>query len=207
MQLIKKHFPKEHKFHKIFNKNTLKLSYSCIPNIKTKINAHNRNIVQNTLSKNAKLCNCQPKENCPMNGICLKESLDYYATISCNDKNYKPKLYKGSCETTIKKRFSNYKKSFNVPLYKHDTKLSTEYWILKMKQLNLQISWNIKGVYKSYNPISKCFNLCLTEKLEILDDSDRNLLNKRSEIISQCRLKNKYKLKTLASNTTSGDVI
>ena len=26
LQLIKKHFPKEHKFHKIFNKNTLKLS-------------------------------------------------------------------------------------------------------------------------------------------------------------------------------------
>ena len=44
LQLIKKHFPKEHKFHKIFNRNTLKLSYSCMPNIKTKINAHNREI-------------------------------------------------------------------------------------------------------------------------------------------------------------------
>ena len=41
LQLIKKFFPKEHKFHKIFNRNTLKLSYSCMPN-KTKINAHNR---------------------------------------------------------------------------------------------------------------------------------------------------------------------
>ena len=38
-----------------------------------------------------------------------------------------------------------------------------------------------------------------TEKLEILDDPDKNLLNKRSEIISQCRHKNKYRLKTLAS--------
>ena len=45
-----------------------------------------------------------------------------------------------------------------------------------------------------------------TEKLEILDDPDKNLLNKRSEIISQCRHKNKYRLKTFASNTTSGDV-
>ena len=51
LQLIKKHFPKEHKFHKIFNRNTLKLSYSCMPNIKTKINAHNRDILQNTPSK------------------------------------------------------------------------------------------------------------------------------------------------------------
>ena len=69
-----------------------------------------------------------------MNGACLKEILVYYAIVSCNDKNYKPKLYKGSCKTSFKKRYSNHKKSFNVPLYKHDTKLLTEYWNLKMKQ-------------------------------------------------------------------------
>ena len=51
LQLIKKHFPKEHKFHKIFNRNTLKLSYSCMPNVKTKINAHNMVTLRNTLSK------------------------------------------------------------------------------------------------------------------------------------------------------------
>ena len=135
-----------------------------------------------------------------MNGDCLKEILIYYATISCNDKNYEPKLYKGTYETRFKKR------SFNVSFYKHDTKLSTEYWDLKMKQLNPQISWKIKRINKSYNPTSKCCSLCLTEKLEILDNPDKNLLNKRSEIISQCRHKNKYRLKTLASNMTSGDV-
>ena len=85
LQLIKKHFPKEHKFHKIFNR------YYCISNIKTKINARNRQIIRNTPSKH---CNFQQKGNCPMNGACL--SLLCYATINCNDKNYKPKLYKGS---------------------------------------------------------------------------------------------------------------
>ena len=204
LQLIKKNFPKEHKFHKIFNRNTLKLSYSCMLNIKTKINAHNREILRKTPSENTKHCNCQQKENCQMNGACLEESLVYYATISCKDKNYQPKLYKGSCETIFKKRYSNHKKSFNVPLYRHDTKLSTEYWKLKTKQLNPRIS--IKGMYKSYNPTSKRCNLCLTEKPEILDDLDKNLLNKRSEIISQCRHKNKYRLKTLASSMTSGDI-
>ena len=130
-----------------------------------------------------------------------------YATISCNDKNYKPKQYKGSCETSFKKRYSNHKKSFNVPLYKHDTKLSTEYWNLKMKQLNSQISWKITGIYKSYNGTSKRCNLCLTEKLKRLGDPDKILLNKRSEIITQCRYRNNYRLKTLASNTTLGEVI
>ena len=69
----------------------------------------------------------------------------YYANISCSNKNYKPKLYKGSCKITSKNRYSNQTKSFNVPLYKQDTKLSTEHWNLKTKQLNPPTSWKIKG--------------------------------------------------------------
>ena len=117
--------------------------------------------------------------HCPMNGDCLKESLVYYATINCNDKNYKPKLYKGNCKTSFRKRCSNHKQSFNVPF-----QLSTKYRNLKMKQLYPQISWKIEGIYKSYNPTSKRCKLYLTEKLKILADPDKNLFNKRSEIIS-----------------------
>ena len=169
-----------------------------MPNIKTKLNAHNRVILRNTPSKNAKHCNFQQKEQCPMSSDCLKESLVFYATISCE--------YKGSCETSFKKRYTNHKKSFNVRFYNHDTKLSTEYRNLEMKQLNPQISWKIKEIYKSYNPTSKRCNPCLTKKLELLDDPDKNLLNERSEIISQCRHKNKYRLNTLESSMTPGDI-
>ena len=42
IKLISKHFPPNHKFVKIFNKNTIKLSYSCMPNIRSKINGHNK---------------------------------------------------------------------------------------------------------------------------------------------------------------------
>ena len=63
-------------------------------NIKTKTIVHNRDILPNKPSKIAKQCNSQQKENCPMNGASLKESLVYYATISCNNKIYKPNLYK-----------------------------------------------------------------------------------------------------------------
>ena len=34
LSLIDQHFPKSHSLHKIFNRNTLKLSYSCMTNIK-----------------------------------------------------------------------------------------------------------------------------------------------------------------------------
>ena len=37
LKLIKKHFPKHHKFNKIFNTNTIKLSYSCTTNMKNLI--------------------------------------------------------------------------------------------------------------------------------------------------------------------------
>ena len=76
----------------------------------------------------------------------------------------------------------------------------------KPSLINPRISWKIKKIYKSYNPNSKRCNLCLTDKLEILDDSDKNLLNKRSEIISQCRQRNSYKLKTVESSMTSGGI-
>ena len=34
----------------------------------------------------------------------------------------------------------------------------------------------------------------LNEKLAIIDDPDKNLLNERSEVISQCRQRNNFKL-------------
>ena len=40
LSLIDKHFPPYHKLHKLFNRNNVKIRYSCLPNIKSKINAH-----------------------------------------------------------------------------------------------------------------------------------------------------------------------
>ena len=37
LHLINKHFPPTHKYRKISNRNTIKISYSCMPNIKSKI--------------------------------------------------------------------------------------------------------------------------------------------------------------------------
>ena len=45
LSLIDKHFPKSNPLHKIFNRNTLKLSYSCMGNIKTIISNHNKAVI------------------------------------------------------------------------------------------------------------------------------------------------------------------
>ena len=143
-RLLNKNCPPGHKLYKIFNKNTLKLSDSCMPNLKAKIDGHNKKILENTPPPKTKLCNCLKKENCPMREGCLTENVLYYARISCDNKTYKPKLYKGICVTTFKKRYANHKKSFNAEKNKNDTKLSTEYWKLANKNLHPQISWSIK---------------------------------------------------------------
>ena len=99
---------------------------------------------------------------------------------------------------SAKTAYANHKKSFNVEKNKNDTKLSTKYW--RLTNNKPRISWSIKGNYKLYNPNSKRCSLRLHEKLEIVGDPKNILLNKRSEVISQCHHRNKYKLKTLVSN-------
>ena len=44
LNLVEKHFPKEHKLHKSFNKNTLKVSCSYSQNMTQIINSHNRKV-------------------------------------------------------------------------------------------------------------------------------------------------------------------
>ena len=45
LNLIKKHFLKTNKLHKILNKNTVKINYSCKSNISSVISGHNKLVV------------------------------------------------------------------------------------------------------------------------------------------------------------------
>ena len=66
--LIKRHSNKKnYKFHRIFNKNTIKISYSCLPNMRNIINTHNKKILE-AENKTKKTCNCRNKTNCQFSG-------------------------------------------------------------------------------------------------------------------------------------------
>ena len=200
IELIEKHFGPRHKFRKLFNKNNVKLSYSCMPNMKSIINAHNRKVLNDKNETNRRTCNCHNQETCPLNGNCLaKESL-YEATIKSDLPNYKEKLYKGISEPPFKKRFKNHEKSFNHKGYMNDSALSQEVWKIKEKGGSYQITWNIVRKCPGYNPETKRCILCLSEKLDIAQYEGSDLLNKRSEIISKCRHQNKYALAKFDSN-------
>jgi len=109
LNLLNKHFDTNHPYHKIFNRNTLKISYRCMENFKTKILKRNNKILNNlNLKQQEKTCNCR-KEKCPLNNNCLSKNIIYQATIKTDDIT---KFYVGSTSTTFKNRYSNHKASF-----------------------------------------------------------------------------------------------
>ena len=75
LRLVKRHFPKENPLHKIFNKNTLKVSYSCMGNVASVLSAHNRNILYPKKSEFG--CNCRSKTDCTVNSKCLTPKIVY----------------------------------------------------------------------------------------------------------------------------------
>ena len=126
---LKKHFPKEHVLHKVFNKNTVKLSYSCVKNVSAIISSHNKKILKNDKNEEQK-CNCRNKNDCPLGNNCLVRNTVYEATVT-NDKNDVVKQYIGGAETTFKERFRNHKKDFNNEQYRKSSALSKYVWSLK----------------------------------------------------------------------------
>ena len=79
-KLIDKHFPRSSKLHKIFNRNTIKVSYSCTENMSMIIRKHNKNIINNKATPTTPPCNRRKKTECLLNGNCQQLSVIYKAT-------------------------------------------------------------------------------------------------------------------------------
>ena len=86
LKLLDTEFIEEHVLHKIFKRNTVKISYSCMPNLKQNIDGHNKSILHNRMVP-PRPCNCRVKTECPLSGNCLKGSVVYQATVSTEDRN------------------------------------------------------------------------------------------------------------------------
>ena len=93
LNLVNKHFPPHHKFSKIFNRNNMKISYSCMPNMKSRINIHNKTVTKAQPSAQARTCNCINKSKCPLNNKCLSNTVLYKASITLTTENYRNKIY------------------------------------------------------------------------------------------------------------------
>ena len=129
LRLINKHFHRGTKLNKIFNKNSLKVSYSCMPNMSSVIKSHNARVIKGKVDKSPKkMCNCRVKNNCPLNGKCLSKSVVYKATVTSNNMS---KEYIGLAGNTFKERFNNHSKSLRQKKYSKETELSKYVWDLE----------------------------------------------------------------------------
>ena len=127
-----------------------------------------------------------------MDGNCLQKCFVYQAQVdSANSRKY----YLGMSKDEFKTRYNNHAMSSRNKGHENRTELSKFVWELKDKGEDFTIKWSVAAKASLYICDSKRCDLCLTEKLLIAKADPRTLLNKRSEIVSKCRHRNKFTLK------------
>ena len=190
--LVRECFPKQNELSKIFNKNNVKVTYSCLPNMGARISGNNKSKLNEKPVEIVKKCVCRKK--CPVDGNCTKIDTIYEAVITdSNDNTFK---YIGKSSTTFIKRYRNHLKAIKNKKYIKDCELSKKAWELKDAKNKFKINWNIRKQAKSYSPGNAFCNLCLQEIHDIIFYSESTtLLNTRNELYKKCRHKTKFKLK------------
>ena len=178
---------------KIFTRSTMKVAYSTTRNMKAHIAAHNRRILSKE-EESREGCNCRESgDPCPLEGQCLQGPLVYKATVTTKESNPITKIYHGMTGSTFKKRYGGHKHDFKHK-DKYGTTLSRHIWRLRDIKVKYSIKWEIKEKAPIYKPGAKECKLCNAEKYHILMEDHKKSLNCRSELLSKCRHKAKWKL-------------
>jgi len=135
------------------NQNTLKLSYSCMGNVKTVISNHNKAELNNELNSSDEMdCNYRNMNSCPLDRNCNVRNSIYQADVTTPESK---ETYIGLCNTTFKERYRNYTCSFRNKWYRNLTELSKHIWNLKYHKINYEIKWRKVKQAKSYSNINK----------------------------------------------------
>ena len=118
-----------------------------------------------------------------------------YCDDVSNEANNDQQFYFGLAETTFKGCYNNHKWDVKHIKSHYNTELTKYIWNLKNNSIKYNIQWKVVDeVYGNANS-TKC-KLCLTEELWIINHvNDSNILNKKSELINECRHLNKFLLK------------
>ena len=104
INLLDECFYPTHPLRKIFNRNTIKVSYSCLPNMGSRIAGQNKKKTKPNPPAAATNCTCS-KEPCPVEGKCTKKDVIYQAIVT-DQTNLKHK-YIGKTSTTFIERYRN----------------------------------------------------------------------------------------------------
>ena len=184
LKLVEECFPPENPLSKIFNRKSVKVSYSTTPSMEQIIAGKNAKVLNEQDNENPpKKCSCTRGKECPLGKKCLEKEIIYQATIE--QENGEVKTYVGLTATDFKARYGVHKKSFENPDYCQTT-LSKYIHDLKSKGIETKITWKILDRAKSYSPVTDVCHLCNKEAYYIIFEPHLAQLNKRSELFSTC---------------------
>ena len=148
---------------------------------------HNKQLTNHDVTEQqptARTCNCRQKNDCPLNGRCLERSMVYRASVSCPESN--TMNYYSLCETDFKARYNSHTHTFRNKEKACATELSKIIWKCKRNNLDFTINWDIVARTEPRHGGVKNCNLCMSEKLTIIQTDPKCTLNKRSEILAKC---------------------
>ena len=191
-KILKQCFPPQNPLSKIFNQNTIKLSYSCMPSIGKTISGHNKKVLKG--EEVTPPCVCT-RYQCEVQGKCEEKGLIYQCEVRTNQENQAgtSETYIGLTENTFKDRLTKHRKSINTEGY-HKNSFSNYIWDLKRKNINFELSWRIVAKSKPYSPATKTCQLCIQEICYILFRRNMSSLNKKNEFFGYCLHKSKFLL-------------
>ena len=166
-QLLDKHFPKNNPLHKFINRNTVKISYRCLPNMGRHLAMHNSKILKkewNPAPKKPAVCNCQisKKGDCPVPGACNQDGAIYQARVATNDG--KLESYVGLAKN-FKKRWGKHKATLKDRSTDGQTTLSTYVWEKTDEGMDPKVDWRfLEKNIPDFNPVTEICRLCTREK-------------------------------------------
>ena len=132
LKLIDNSFPPTHPLAKAFNRNTIKLSYSCMPSIGSVIARDSKSKLKQAQLPEPRQCNCQAAKTCPVGGTCLTPSVIYQAEVTRQDNGTK-ETYIGLTKDPLKTRINQHNSDFSKSKYITKTALSKNICIISMK--------------------------------------------------------------------------
>ena len=188
----------ENPLHKIFNRNKVKMSYRCTPNLGRKISAHNSKILNSEENPEqeqevVRECSCRKNNPCPVDGKCLNEGVVYQATVKREDGVVDN--YIGLTAGSFKDRWTKHKSNFRTRNPKNATALSRYVWKLLDDKIDFEIDWKIVSKARPFNHVSGVCQLCIREKYFIVFKPHMATLNARNEIAGHCLHKHGQLLK------------
>ena len=193
LKIVDTAFPPGNPLHKKLNRHNIKISYSCMPNMKTRISRHNTQLLtRDRVQEEEPPCNCM-RIPCPMpgQGKCRSKNAVYQAIVTVAPR---PEVqgeveevhtYVGATHD-FKERYYGHRSSFNLEASRTSTTLSKFVWKMKDEGRQYSIKWRIIDRGAAYRPAAKRCNLCLKEKYWIIFHPEMASLNDHSEIWRPC---------------------